>query len=154
MEDFEFCNTPNTHEGGLILNFSPFDEFDSVAAIHINEAGESISVFLWGSTMEKRKQHLVSWKRVCIPKKEGGLGIRMAADMNKALIAKVGWRLLNDQVSLWSRVIRSKYKVGEIHDPRELVIDYAKYRSRAAGGSNAGNQLGNRRWQAYTVLER
>lgn len=71
--------------------------------------------------MEKRKQHLVSWKRVCLPKKEGGLGIRMAADMNKALIAKVGWRLLNDRVSLWSRVIRSKYKVGEIHDPRWLV---------------------------------
>lgn len=46
--------------------------------------------FLWGSTTEKRKQHLVAWKRVCLPKGEGGLGIRSARDMNKALIAKVG----------------------------------------------------------------
>lgn len=72
--------------------------------------------FLWGSSAEKRKQHLVAWDRVCLPKWEGGLGIRSAKDMNKALIAKVGWRLLNDQVSLWARVFRSKYKVGDIHD--------------------------------------
>ncbi|KAG7548150.1 Ribonuclease H domain [Arabidopsis suecica] len=55
--------------------------------------------FLWGSTMEKKKQHLEAWKRVCLPKKAGGLGIRVAAYMNKALIAKV----------------------GKIHDPRWLV---------------------------------
>lgn len=36
--------------------------------------------------------------------------------MNKALIAKVGWRLLHDQVSLWAKVERKKYKVGDVHD--------------------------------------
>lgn len=72
--------------------------------------------FLWGSTSEKRKQHLVAWKKVCLPKCEGGLGIRASKEMNKALIAKVGWRLLHDQVSLWARVVPSKYKVGDIHD--------------------------------------
>jgi len=46
--------------------------------------------FLWGSTTEKRKQHLLSWKKLCSPKKDGGLGIRSAQHMNKALIAKVG----------------------------------------------------------------
>ncbi|KAG7566501.1 Reverse transcriptase domain [Arabidopsis suecica] len=78
--------------------------------------------FLWGSSAEKKKQHLVAWKRVSLPKKEGGLGIRRAEDMNKALIAKVGWRLLNDQVSLWSRVLRSKYRIGDIHDKQWLVV--------------------------------
>lgn len=67
--------------------------------------------FLWGSTREKRKQQLIAWKRVCVPKKEGGIGIRKAIDMNKALLAKVGWRLLQDRTSLWARVLRSKYKV-------------------------------------------
>ncbi|KAG7568097.1 Ribonuclease H domain [Arabidopsis thaliana x Arabidopsis arenosa] len=32
--------------------------------------------------------------------------------MNKALIAKLGWRVLNDKESLWARVLRCKYKVG------------------------------------------
>lgn len=46
--------------------------------------------FLWGSTDEKRKQHLVSWEKVCTPKNEGCLGIRSSVNMNTALIAKVG----------------------------------------------------------------
>lgn len=60
--------------------------------------------FLWGSTVEKRKQHLLAWNKVCLPKKDGGLGIRKARDTNRALISKVGWRLLNDGDSLWARV--------------------------------------------------
>lgn len=58
--------------------------------------------------MENRKQHLVSWKKVCRPKREGGLGIRSSRDMNKALVAKVGWRLIHDHTSLLARVLRSK----------------------------------------------
>lgn len=77
-------------------------------------------IFLWGSTLEKRNQHLLSWKKVCKPKAEGGLGLRPARDMNRALVAKVGWRLLRDKNSLWARVLRSKYKVGEVHDPSWL----------------------------------
>ena len=50
--------------------------------------------FLWGNTMEKRKQHLLSWEKVCRPKKAGGLGIKAAGDMNLALISKLGWRLI------------------------------------------------------------
>ncbi|KAG7559018.1 Reverse transcriptase zinc-binding domain [Arabidopsis thaliana x Arabidopsis arenosa] len=78
--------------------------------------------FLWGSTPEKRKQHLIGWRKVCLPKGEGGLGIRAAKDMNKALIAKVGWRLLNDKRSLWARVLRSKYRVGEPHDQNWMRV--------------------------------
>lgn len=58
--------------------------------------------FLWGSTAQRRKQYLLSWSRVCLPKEEGGLGIRSSLDMNKSLIAKVGWRLLQDDMSLWA----------------------------------------------------
>lgn len=47
--------------------------------------------FLWGSSQEKRRQHLMSRKRVCRPKGKGGLGIRSAKEMNKALLAKIGW---------------------------------------------------------------
>ena len=47
--------------------------------------------FVWGSG-----QHLVSWDKICKPKAAGGLGIRVSRDMNKALLAKVGWCLLHD----------------------------------------------------------
>lgn len=77
--------------------------------------------FLWGSIVEKKKQHLLTWKRVCKPKLEGGLGLRPAREMNKALIAKVGWRLLKDKASLWARVLRAKYRVGDVHNPAWLV---------------------------------
>lgn len=76
--------------------------------------------FLWGSNQEQRKQHLLSWTKVCRPKHEGGLGIRSASDMNKALLAKVGWRLLHDGDSLWAKVVRSKYKVKDAHDIKWL----------------------------------
>ncbi|CAA7016119.1 unnamed protein product [Microthlaspi erraticum] len=36
--------------------------------------------------------------------------------MNVAMIAKVGWRLLQDHTSLWARVIRSKYKIGVVSE--------------------------------------
>ncbi|KAG7585508.1 Ribonuclease H domain [Arabidopsis thaliana x Arabidopsis arenosa] len=72
--------------------------------------------FLWGGTTEKKKLHLLAWKKVCKPRGEGGLGIRKSREMNKTLLAKVGWRLLSDDKSLWARVVRSKYKVGDVHD--------------------------------------
>lgn len=72
--------------------------------------------FVWGSG-----QHLVSWDKICRPKTDGGLGIRVSRDMNKALIAKVGWRLIHDRESLWARILRSKYVVGDIHDPTWMV---------------------------------
>ncbi|CAA7029674.1 unnamed protein product [Microthlaspi erraticum] len=77
--------------------------------------------FLWGSSVEKKKQHLLSWKRVCRPKREGGLGIRSSKDMNLALVVKVGWRLLQDEHSLWARVVRKKYKLGDLHDRTWLI---------------------------------
>lgn len=72
--------------------------------------------FVWGSTPEKRRQHLIAWDRVCLPKCEGGLGIRKATQMNKALLSKLGWRLLNEKESLWARILRNKYSIGDTHN--------------------------------------
>lgn len=67
--------------------------------------------FLWGSKNEKRRLHLLAWDRVYLLRLEGGLGIRSAQQMNTALLAKLGWRLIHDENRLWTRVLRSKYKV-------------------------------------------
>ena len=38
--------------------------------------------FLWGSTNEKSKIHLISWDIVCCPQDMGGLGIRQSRLVN------------------------------------------------------------------------
>lgn len=68
--------------------------------------------FLWGSSPDKRKHHLIDWDQVCRTKSEGGLGVRSSKAMNIALVSKLGWRLLNDRGSLWARFLQQKYKVG------------------------------------------
>lgn len=77
--------------------------------------------FLWGSSTEKKKQHLLAWNKICCTKQEGGLGLRSSRSMNTALLAKIGWRLLQDKSSIWARVLRHKYRVTEIHDPSWTV---------------------------------
>lgn len=46
---------------------------------------------------------------MCRPKIIGGLGLRSMKDLNLALIAKLGWRFLNEKDGLWSKVLLSKY---------------------------------------------
>lgn len=67
---------------------------------------------VWGSSEEKRAMHLVSWDVLCRPKERGEVGLRKADIMNKALLAKLAWRLLHEDTTIWSRLIRSKYGVS------------------------------------------
>ena len=41
--------------------------------------------------------------------------------MNIALLAKLGWRLLNSQDGLWVRILHNKFRVGDLYDPTWLV---------------------------------
>ena len=56
--------------------------------------------FLWGSTENKKKFHLVSWQKTTMPKSEGGLGIHVAKPTNIFLLAKLNWRLKTETPSL------------------------------------------------------
>ncbi|OIT20739.1 putative ribonuclease h protein, partial [Nicotiana attenuata] len=65
--------------------------------------------FLWGTTTEKKKIHLINWDKVTMPKEMGGLGIRKAKNKNLSLLTSLVWRLLNNHSSTWVRVISSCY---------------------------------------------
>ena len=65
--------------------------------------------FLWGSTEEKRKLHLVGWSKVIKSKEGGGLGIQAARAKNIAMLAKLNWRLYQEKDSLWVKVLLNKY---------------------------------------------
>lgn len=42
-------------------------------------------------------------------KEQGGLGIKKLEQMSLAFLAKIGWRLINDDDSTWARIMRTKY---------------------------------------------
>lgn len=56
--------------------------------------------FLWGSSTEKKKLHLVGWSKIIRPKDEGALGIQATRAKNIALLAKFNWRLYHEKDSL------------------------------------------------------
>ncbi|RVX10959.1 putative ribonuclease H protein [Vitis vinifera] len=69
--------------------------------------------FLWGRGALENKPHLVSWKIICVAKKDGGLGIRSLATFNKALLGKWLWRFANENDPLWKQIITGKYGLQE-----------------------------------------
>ncbi|GKV40167.1 hypothetical protein SLEP1_g47835 [Rubroshorea leprosula] len=87
--------------------------------------------FIWGSTDEKKKAHLVSWERITQPKRNGGIGIKSAKEANQASMAKLQWRLAADKGNLWAKALKQKYKIeGPRHDfsnsPSPVCKDMAK----------------------------
>ncbi|XP_061342523.1 uncharacterized protein LOC133288720 [Gastrolobium bilobum] len=47
--------------------------------------------FIWGSSPNNRKVHLVNWENVCRMKEDGGLGLRNQRLINKAYAMKIGY---------------------------------------------------------------
>jgi hypothetical protein len=74
-----------------------------------NNIESMLSKFWWGSSENQRKVHWLSWDRMGKSKSKGGLGFRGFSDFNKALLGKQCWRIMNDETSLLSRVLKSRY---------------------------------------------
>ncbi|CAL1358518.1 unnamed protein product [Linum trigynum] len=74
-----------------------------------DQIDKKIRGFVWGRDNGKDKAHLVTWERICKSKEEGGLGLRSARALNLAYLMKLGWQFLNNDESLWVRVLHAKY---------------------------------------------
>lgn len=69
-----------------------------------------ISQFWWGSKQDGScKMALKSWTSMCLPKRCGGLGFRRFSDINKALLAKLGWYVVKGGENMWTSKLRNKY---------------------------------------------
>ena len=67
-----------------------------------NTIDKKIRDFLWGSTEEKERMHMVNWHTVTQPKELGGLGLFQTRHRNQALLAKLCWRLAFEHEVLWA----------------------------------------------------
>ena len=65
--------------------------------------------FLWGGDQEQNKIAWVKWETVCLPKEDGGLGVKDINSFNLSLLGKWKWNLFHSQGELWARVLESKY---------------------------------------------
>lgn len=57
----------------------------------------------------EKKIHLVNWETLCKPKSLGGVGLRKACLMNKALLSKLAWRVLIKKEAIGCKILRKKY---------------------------------------------
>ncbi|GJY45931.1 hypothetical protein Tco_0434994 [Tanacetum coccineum] len=66
--------------------------------------------FLWSPSSLKKGRSKVAWDVVCLPKNEGGLGIRRLEVFSYALLIAHIWKLLSLKESLWVKWIH-EYKL-------------------------------------------
>ncbi|KAL1222313.1 putative ribonuclease H protein [Cardamine amara subsp. amara] len=57
--------------------------------------------FLWAGDLEKKAAAKVAWKDLCLPKSEGGMGLRDFVIWNKVLNLRLLWLLISGTGSLW-----------------------------------------------------
>lgn len=66
--------------------------------------------YLWGGSVDKKKRvALLSWEKICQPKKLGGLNIKGCKEWNIASVGKLIWQLQVNKESLWVKWVHSIY---------------------------------------------
>ncbi|XP_074306235.1 uncharacterized protein LOC141641476 [Silene latifolia] len=73
--------------------------------------------YLWEGSTDNNKAPLIAWHKVCVPKKEGSLGLRLSSVWNVATIRKLAWWLSVKPDKLWVQWVYHVYlKVCQIRD--------------------------------------
>ncbi|KAL8106740.1 hypothetical protein AgCh_023486 [Apium graveolens] len=65
--------------------------------------------FLWGKGVAGKGIRWMGWDKMCVPKHHGGLGVKYLRKFNLAMLAKQGWRLLQESNPFVSKIIKAKY---------------------------------------------
>lgn len=74
-----------------------------------NKIEAMLAKFWWGSRNRERKVHWMSWEKMSRSKGSGGLGFHGCSELNKSLLGKEYWRLMDCEDSLVVRVLKGRY---------------------------------------------
>lgn len=75
----------------------------------VKKLTSTVTKFWWNPGGSTKGMHWKSWDKVCLPKKEGGLGFKDVMNFNTAMLVKQLWRLINKPNTLFSRVFKGRY---------------------------------------------
>ncbi|CAN6552805.1 unnamed protein product [Malus baccata var. baccata] len=73
----------------------------------------AIRNYWWRGNEQRKGIHWISWDRLMKQKKAGGLGFKDIQCVNLAFLAKIGWRITLNPMSLLASVLRDKYFPGK-----------------------------------------
>lgn len=65
--------------------------------------------FLWFGTDKITRKSPIAWKKVCSPKRHGGLNIIYIENWNKAYLIKLQWNMHGKSDSMWIKWIHCYY---------------------------------------------
>ncbi|KAF3784052.1 retrotransposable element ORF2 protein [Nymphaea thermarum] len=64
--------------------------------------------FLWGDSTDHKNHHRIKWATLCIPKLEGGVGLRDLSEINQVNLAYLVYHM-SQQSSPWAELVRGRY---------------------------------------------
>ncbi|XP_042974662.1 uncharacterized protein LOC122306298 [Carya illinoinensis] len=73
------------------------------------ELEQLMEKFWWGQKKEEHKIHWMSWSKMCNTKQNGGMGFKDLRVFNEALLAKNGWRIMQNTESLLHKIFKARY---------------------------------------------
>jgi len=73
---------------------------------------QKVNRFLWNGNDTKAKAK-VSWEKICVPKSEGGLGLKRLESWNQAAMLRHNWSLFTQAGSLWVAWVENNLLKGK-----------------------------------------
>ncbi|KAG7533326.1 hypothetical protein ISN45_Aa08g009650 [Arabidopsis thaliana x Arabidopsis arenosa] len=87
------------------------------------------SAFLWSGSPNNHSKSKVAWEDLCVPKQEGGLGIRRLHEVARVFALSLIWKIISDSNSLWVAWVR-QYLIrrGTFWDVKETALGSWQWR--------------------------
>ena len=74
-----------------------------------NTIQRQMNGFWWGSGADGQGVRWMAWDKLCTIKEAGGLGFKSLQQFNVAMLAKQGWRLVNEENPLVTSIMKARY---------------------------------------------
>ena len=99
-----------------------------------HEIESLVRKFWWDQRGERRKVHWVKWEDMCQHKDQGGMGFKDLTMFNEAMLAKLAWRLLHDDNSLFYKVFKARFfPRGTILEAKDSSLAFYAWKSILKG---------------------